>query len=63
MNGKDVIKKLQKEGWMLLRVNGSHHIMTKAGFPRPVPVPVHGSTDLKKPLIRAIERQTGAKLL
>jgi len=31
MNGKQVIKALEKEGWMLLRVSGSHHRLVKDG--------------------------------
>ncbi len=62
MNGKQVIAKLKAEGWQLDRVQGSHHLMVKEGFLRPVPVPVHGSKDLSLPLIKAIERQTGVKL-
>ena len=60
MNGKQIIKKLQAEGWILKRVSGSHHVMTKDG--KSVPVPVHGSTDIGKGLLSAIERQTGVKL-
>jgi len=61
MNGKQIIKKLQKEGWKLDRVNGSHHIMIKDGE-RSVSVPVHGSTDTGKGLLSTIEKQTGVKL-
>lgn len=60
MNGKQLIKKLESEGWQVKRVRGSHHIMEKEG--RIVPVPVHGSTDIGKGLLSAIEKQTGVKL-
>ena len=60
MNGKQIIKILEKEGWTLNRVAGSHHILEKDG--KAVPVPVHGTTDLGKGLISAIQRQTGVKL-
>lgn len=63
MNGKQVISKLKSEGWQVDRVQGSHHLMTKEGHLRPVPVPVHGSKDLSKPLLKAIEKQTGVELL
>ncbi|WP_396956770.1 type II toxin-antitoxin system HicA family toxin [Nitrosomonas sp.] len=45
MDGKEIIKKLEAEGWKLRRINGSHHIMGKDG--KIVPVPVHGSKDIK----------------
>lgn len=64
MNGKDIIKKLQAQGWSLNRINGSHHIMVKEGVavPVPVPVPVHGGRDVGPGLVSAIARQTGVKL-
>ena len=62
MNGKQVIAKLKAAGWTIDRINGSHHIMTKEGQPRAVPVPVHGRKDLGQALIKAIERQTGVNL-
>ncbi len=37
--------------------------MAKEGVAHPVHVPYHGSVDLKRPLIRALEKQTGVKLL
>ena len=60
MTGKEVIAKLKAAGWLLDRVNGSHHILAKDG--KAVPVPVHGSRDLGAGLIAAIQRQTGVKL-
>lgn len=60
MNGSDVIARLKVAGWVLDRINGSHHIMVKSD--RAVPVPVHGKHDLGPGLIAAIARQTGVKL-
>jgi len=60
MNGKQVIKLLEKEGWKLDRISGSHHLLEKGG--KVVPVPVHGTADLGKGLIAAIQRQTGVTL-
>jgi len=60
MNGKQIIKKLESEGWRLARVNGSHHIMHKGGIS--VSVPVHGSSDVKKGTLSAIQKQTGVEL-
>jgi predicted RNA binding protein YcfA (HicA-like mRNA interferase family) len=36
----EVRKELEAKGYQLTRINGSHHIFTKAGA-RSVPVPVH----------------------
>jgi predicted RNA binding protein YcfA (HicA-like mRNA interferase family) len=60
MNGKEVISKLKVNGWQLVRINGSHHIMAKGSSA--VPVPVHGMRDVGPGLLAAITRQTGVKL-
>lgn len=60
MNGKEVIKTLQKEGWTILRSQGSHYRLGKSSLR--TTVPVHGTKDLGKGLLAAIERQTGVKL-
>ena len=60
MTGKTIIKLLQKEGWKILRSQGSHYRLGKKS--QRVTVPVHGHTDLGKGLLAAIERQTGVKL-
>ena len=60
MTGKEVIAKLKVAGWILNRIHGSHHILTKDG--QAVPVPVHGARDIGAGLLAAIGRQTGVKL-
>ena len=61
MNGKKVITTLQNEGWKILRSQGSHYRLGKGSLR--VTVPVHGSKDLGKGLLAAIERQSGVKFL
>jgi len=60
MTGKELIKILKKNGWVLDRISGSHHILIKEGK-RAVPVPVHRKKDLSKGLLNAILKQTGIK--
>ena len=62
MTGKEVIARLKAAGWILNRIHGSHHILTKDGQAVPVPVPVHGARDIGAGLLAAIQRQTGVKL-
>jgi predicted RNA binding protein YcfA (HicA-like mRNA interferase family) len=31
VSGKEFVKILERHGWRLLRINGSHHIMAKEG--------------------------------
>ena len=60
MNGKELIKKMKKYGWILDRINGSHHIMIFENK-RSIPVPVHGKKDIPKGLVSAIMKQAGIK--
>ena len=57
MNGKQIIKKLQEEGWELTRIRGSHHTMKKDEYT--VPVPAHGSSDVPIGTLLSIQRLTG----
>lgn len=45
MNGKDIIKKLQAQGWQVLRTEGSHVRMGKDAAR--TTVPLHGTRDVK----------------
>ncbi len=49
-----VRKMLEAKGYNLTRVNGSHHIFTKAGA-RPVPIPVHKGK-VKPAYVRMIQK-------
>ncbi|MBI9087677.1 MAG: type II toxin-antitoxin system HicA family toxin [Desulfobacterium sp.] len=60
MNGRQVLKILNENGWQILRINGSHHRLGKGHLK--ISVPVHGKRDLGVGLIKAIEKQTGVKL-
>ena len=61
MDGKSVIKKLQKEGWEHVSTHGSHHKMKKPGY-APIVVPVRGKKDLRPGTLRNIERATDVRL-
>ncbi len=61
MNGKDLIKVLNKNGWKLDRISGSHHIMVKKNF-RSIPIPIHGNKDLPNKLVKIILKQANIKL-
>jgi predicted RNA binding protein YcfA (HicA-like mRNA interferase family) len=39
---------LQRHGWTLDHIRGSHHVFRKPGVTYTVPVPVHGNRTLKK---------------
>jgi predicted RNA binding protein YcfA (HicA-like mRNA interferase family) len=50
VSGKELASLLEKNGWTLLRVHGSHHIFGKTGSKVRLSVPVHGNRPLKKSL-------------
>lgn len=58
MKDKDLMKKLLQDGWMLVRVNGSHHVLQKGG--KTEVVPIHGK-DVPKGLLEKIMKRTGLK--
>jgi predicted RNA binding protein YcfA (HicA-like mRNA interferase family) len=47
VSGKDFAKTLERHGWKLLRVQGSHHIYGRAGSNVRLSVPIHGNQTLK----------------
>ena len=49
---------MQRAGWQLDRVNGSHHIFKHPSRPGIVVVP-HPKKDLGQGLVKAIRRQAG----
>jgi predicted RNA binding protein YcfA (HicA-like mRNA interferase family) len=53
ISGKDFIKFLQTLGFIVIRVNGSHHRL-KLSDGRITTVPVHKNDDLPKGLLRKI---------
>ena len=60
MTGKQLVNALEKEGWTLVRVSGSHHIMTKPGC-KPASIPVHSGKDLTHGTLNKLLKDTGLK--
>ncbi len=52
ISGKDFCKILEKKGWLLKTIKGSHHVYMKSGKKVRISVPVHGNKDLKRGLLR-----------
>jgi len=55
---KEFVRALEKHGWELARVRGSHDIMRHPGERRTVPVPVH-NRDLKTGTLHGLMRRVG----
>ena len=56
ISGKDFIKLLEKMGFLLTRINGSHHRMKHADG-RITTIPVHKNDPIPKGLLRKILRE------
>jgi predicted RNA binding protein YcfA (HicA-like mRNA interferase family) len=53
VTGAKVVKALQRAGFVVERINGSHHVMQHPDG-RGVPVPVHPGKDMPKGTLRNI---------
>lgn len=58
MNSRDVIRRLEREGWRRVASKGSHHQYKHPDRPGRVTVP-HPKRDLPKGTLKAIYRQAG----
>ena len=58
MTSTDLIREMQRAGWQLNRVNGSHHIFKHTSRPGIVVVP-HPKKGLGTGLVKAIKKQAG----
>jgi predicted RNA binding protein YcfA (HicA-like mRNA interferase family) len=61
MSSREIIKKLKADGWILDRVDGSHHQYVHPVKPGTVTVP-HPRKDFPIGTLRSIEKQSGVKL-
>jgi predicted RNA binding protein YcfA (HicA-like mRNA interferase family) len=60
MNSKELIKRLEAEGWGLRGVKGSHHIYTHPSRPGHISIP-HPKRDLGAGLVHKLLKQAGLK--
>lgn len=56
MSGRDLARLLERRGWQLLRINGSHHIYGRAGSVVRLSIPIHGNRPLKTGLLRHLAK-------
>jgi len=52
VSGRELARAVERKGWVLLRVHGSHHIYGKVGSVARLSIPVHGNKPLKVGLLR-----------
>jgi predicted RNA binding protein YcfA (HicA-like mRNA interferase family) len=54
VSGKKFCKIVEKKGWVLRKITGSHHIYQKPGYQKILSVPVHKNQDLKRGTLKAL---------
>ncbi len=54
ISGKELARAIQRRGWHLARVHGSHHIFVMTGRRERIVIPIHGNHPLKTGLLRAL---------
>ena len=59
ISGKSLCKIVEKRGWILQRITGSHHIYQNSDFDKIISIPVHRNHDLKIGTLRALMKIAG----
>lgn len=59
VSGKDLCRILERHGWILLRIHGSHYYYGQPGSDVKVSVPVHRNQALKPGLLRGLLKLAG----
>jgi predicted RNA binding protein YcfA (HicA-like mRNA interferase family) len=56
ISGKKLCTIVEKKGWVLKRINGSHHIYQNPETSQILSIPVHSNKDLKIGTLKAVMR-------
>jgi predicted RNA binding protein YcfA (HicA-like mRNA interferase family) len=59
VSGRDFARMVERRGWILLRINGSHHIYGMTGSTVRLSIPIHGNQALKRGLLRHLAKLAG----
>ena len=59
VSGKELAKILERFGWHLQRIQGSHHIYGKPGNIVRLSIPIHGNKPLKTGLLKHLLKMAG----
>jgi predicted RNA binding protein YcfA (HicA-like mRNA interferase family) len=59
ISAKAFARLLERRGWKLVRVIGSHHVYMKAGSPARISLPIHGNEDMKLGLLKHFMKVAG----
>jgi predicted RNA binding protein YcfA (HicA-like mRNA interferase family) len=56
ISGREFARMVERRGWQLLRINGSHHVYGKPGSVVRLSIPIHGNQPLKAGLLRHLSK-------
>jgi predicted RNA binding protein YcfA (HicA-like mRNA interferase family) len=59
VSGRELAQIIQRRGWILARIHGSHHVFTMPGRRERIVIPIHGNQPLKKGLLRSLMKIAG----
>ena len=59
ISGRELARVIERHGWRLLRISGSHHIYGKPGSAVRLSIPIHGNQPLKIGLLRHLAKLAG----
>lgn len=59
VSGKALCKIIERHGWILKRITGSHHIYAKTGISVILSIPIHGNRDLPTGTLRSLLKDAG----
>jgi predicted RNA binding protein YcfA (HicA-like mRNA interferase family) len=59
VTGREFARVVERHGWKLLRIQGSHHIYGKPGSVVRLSIPIHGNRALKTGLLRHLAKLAG----
>jgi predicted RNA binding protein YcfA (HicA-like mRNA interferase family) len=59
LSGWQFCRLLERHGWSLLRIHGSHHVYGKPGQRARISVPVHGNVVFKRGLQQRLMKLAG----
>ena len=54
VSGRSLAKAIQRKGWTLARIQGSHHIFAMPGRRERIVIPIHSNRPLKIGLLRSL---------
>ena len=61
VSGRELARIVQRRGWTLARIQGSHHIFTMPRRRERIVIPIHGNQPLKQGLLRSLMKIAGLR--